>query len=361
MPDLHDSVAGPPAARPLLPTAVAAPRPHGPAPAGHGPHFAGAEAVDVSVCIANWNCRDLLRDCLRSLRAQPPGIRLEIIVVDNNSQDGAADMVARDFPEVLLLRNRSNRGFARANNQAAELARGQYLFFLNNDTLVPPGTLRRLLDFCESHPGVGMVGPRLRDGQGRLQVSYRQRPTLATLLHRTVLLRWTGLLHRVYNHYRRYLFDPYHTRQVDILMGAAMFLPREVFFTCGPWDEDFAFGGEDLELSVRVGRHYRVVYLPSAEIIHYGRMSTRQHIGFATTQMIVGFARYLRKSGASPTGLFLYKLIVTLDAPVQLVTRSVEYLWRRLRNREDKAQKTLLALRGLGHFLAWGLAPFWKA
>jgi GT2 family glycosyltransferase len=316
--------------------------------------------VDVSVCIANWNCRELLRACLESLHDHPQGVSVETIVVDNASRDGAADMVAAEFPEVVLVRNATNMGFARANNQAARKARGRYLFFLNNDTVVPPGTLRTLFDYAEAHPEAGMIGPRLRDGSGRFQVSYRQRPTLRTLLHRTGLVRWTGLLRAAYRKYRREDFDPTTTRAVDMLMGAAVLLPRERFFACGGWDEEFTFGGEDLDLSVRVNREARVVYLPEAEITHYGRVSTRQHIGYASSQMMIGFARYLRKTGCSRLALGLYKLVVTLDAPVQIVGKGLQYLWRRLRGRKD-AEKSRLALHGFAHFLLKGLVPFWRA
>jgi GT2 family glycosyltransferase len=315
--------------------------------------------IDVSVCIANWNCRDMLKTCLESLQDQSPGVRLETIVVDNGSSDGAADMVAREFPEVILIRNPGNAGFARANNQAARRASGRYLFFLNNDTVVPAGALRRLLAYAETHPEVGLIGPRLRDGAGRLQVSYRSRPTLPTFLHRTSLLRWTGVLKGAYQRYRREEFDPNHTRRVQVLMGAAMFLPRDVFFQCGPWHESYVFGGEDLELCARVGREYAVVYLSSVEITHFGRVSTRQHIGFAFTNMVIGFARYLRRDGCSPETLLAYKVIVTMDAPVQLVGKALQYLWRRLRGRRDKARKSLVAMRGFGHFLAKGLLEFW--
>jgi GT2 family glycosyltransferase len=339
--------------------------PRGPRPAGNRPawvdSFLEAGPVDVSVCIANWNCRDLLRACLESLHDQPQGVRLETVVVDNGSADGAADMVAREFAEVVLQRNPSNLGFARANNQAAARARGRYLLFLNNDTVVPEGTLGRLVAYAEAHPEVGMVGPRLRDGLGQPQVSYRQRPNLAVLLHRTSLLRWTGLLREAYRRYRRQEFDPDGTRAVEVLMGAAMFLPREVFFEAGGWDEDFTFGGEDLDLSLRVGRSRPVVYHPRVEITHYGRVSTRQHIGYASTHMAVGFARYLRKSGCSPWGLLAYKALVSLDAPVQLVIKGAQYLWRRARGRHDKAEKSLLAFRGLAYFLRRGLVTFWRA
>jgi GT2 family glycosyltransferase len=323
--------------------------------------FLDEGSIDVSVCIANWNCRELLRACLESLHDQPQGVRLETIVVDNASEDGAADMVTEEFPEVILVRNGHNAGFARANNQAARRARGKYLFFLNNDTVVPAGALRRLFDYAEAHPRVGMIGPRLRDGQGQLQVSYRLQPTLRTLLHRTHLLRWTRLLRRSYRQYRRNAFDPNRTRRVPVLMGAAMFLSRGRFFDCGAWDEDFTFGGEDLDLSLRVQRLGGLIYYPEVEITHYGRVSTRQHIGYVSENMAIGFVRYLRKCGYSRSAVFTYKLVVTLDAPVQWLCKGLQYLWRRLKGPRDKAKKSLLACHGAGHFLTRGLTSFWKA
>jgi N-acetylglucosaminyl-diphospho-decaprenol L-rhamnosyltransferase len=324
-------------------------------------HFQAKGIADVSVCIASWNCRNLLRNCLNSLLRQPQGVSLQVIVVDNASADGAADMVEEEFPEVSLLRNPENLGFARANNQAAARAHGDCLFFLNNDTVIPPGTLRRLVEYCSQHPEIGILGPGLRDGMGRLQVSYRRRPSVQALLHRTSLLRWTGLFKSRYGHYRRGEFDPCKTRQVDVLMGAAMFMPRSAFLECGGWDEEFTFGGEDLDLSLRVGRRRPLVFYPDVEIVHFGRVSTRQHIGFASSQMAIGLLRYLRKAGHTSPALFLYKSAITLDAPLQVIMKAFQYLWRRVRGDADKAAKSLLALRGSLHFLFRGLIPFWQA
>src|SRR5262249_39053077 len=131
--------------------------------------------------------------------------------------------------------------------------------------------------------------------------------------------------------------------------------------SCGGWDEDYTFGGEDLDLSLRVGERHAVIYHPAVEITHFGRASTRQHIGFASAEMTIGFAKYLRKAGCPRPALWLYKAIVTLDAPVQFAGKGLQYLWRRLRGRRGKAQKSLLALRGFGHFLRHCLWAFWRA
>jgi len=287
-------------------------------------------------------------------------VRLEVIVVDNASADGAADMVMREFPAVHLIRNPDNRGFARASNQAGRHARGHYVFFLNNDTRVPPGTIRKLVEYLNANADVGMVGPRLRDGQGNIQVSCRPRPTVATLLHRTCLLRWTGLLRSSYLDYRRREFDPETTRAVDVLMGAAIMMGRAHFLAWGGWDEDFTFGGEDMELSFRVNRRARVMFCPEAEIIHFGRASTRQHVRFASLNIAIGLVQYLRKTGASRASIWLYKLVQTLDAPVSLLVTTAEYLLRLLRGHR-KAKKSLNAVLALRHFLVRGLVPFWRA
>lgn len=316
---------------------------------------------DVSVCIVNWNCREHLQGCLQSLREAALEASLEVLVVDNGSTDGAADMVSELFPEVTLIRNTENVGFSRANNQAAQRARGRYLFFLNNDTVVPPGTLCGLLDYARSHPDVGIIGPQLQDERQRPQLSWRTCPTLPALLHRITWLGWTRLFRQGYRRYRgRDGVDLAAPRPVEILMGAALFMPRSVFRACGAWDEDYTFGGEDIDLCDRVGRSYRVIYHPGLAIVHFGRVSSRQHIGFSYSHTVIGVTRFLKKRGCSPAGLLFYKLSLTLDAPLRWLGHAIRYGWRRVRGQPHRAAKSRLVMRALEHFLWHSLPSLWR-
>jgi len=352
------------AAAPVLPAAGPAPvaqaRPAGPA-GGADPPAAAPGAVDVSVCIANWNCAGLLRRCLRSLFENPQGVRFEVVVVDNTSTDGAAEMVAAEFPHVTLIRNAENRGFAAASNQAAARAAGRYLFFLNNDTEVPPQTLRRLLDHAAADPAAGMLGPRLRGPGGAVQISYRRRPTVAALLHKVSLVRWTGLFRSAYQEYRRGSFDPDGVRPVEVLMGPAVFVARDVFEAAGRWDERYRFGVEDIDLSTQVGKSRAVVYAGDVEVLHHGRASSRSNVRFVAPSVATGYVQFFRKSGVGRWPLCWYKLAVTLDAPVQLVGKVVEAAARRARGERAAAERSWSAARGVWAFLRHELARFWRA
>jgi GT2 family glycosyltransferase len=145
-------------------------------------------------------------------------------------------------------------------------------------------------------------------------------------------------------------------------MGAALLMPRAVFEQHGGWDEGFRFGVEDVEFSDRVGREQALVHLPGVEVIHFGRVSSRQNATFVAPNLMIGYARYLRKSGVSPTKLTLYKLVVTLDAPVQLVGKVFQFAWRKLtRAHTKKSEKSRLAIFGGWRFLTRELVRFWKA
>lgn len=314
----------------------------------------------VSVCIVNWNCRAHLRRCLRALTTRRQGVRLEVVVVDNASTDGAADMVARHFPRALLIRNAGNVGFARGCNQAARAARGRHLFFLNNDTEVPDGALGRLWAYARANPHIGLLGPRLRDGAGREQASARQRPTVAALLHRLALLRWTGLFRAAYRRFRgRHQGD--RTRPAEVLMGAALLISRRAFREVGGWDEGYTFGGEDIDLCHRVGQRRAVVYHPAVTVVHHGRVSSRRHAGYAHTHTLIGLARSLRRTGTRAAALWAYKAAFTLDLPLRAGLVAARWAWAKLRGREATARRAGLDLAGMAHFVRRGLGAFWRA
>ena len=220
----------------------------------------------------------------------------------------------------------------------------------------------KLVDYLETHAEAVIAGPCLRDGQGNVQISNRLRPTIATFLHRTLLLRWTGLFRRHYQAYRREtLAQARSAVPVEVLMGAALMVRRGPFMRMGAWDEAFPFGGEDMELCCRARQLGQVVYLPDVEITHFGRASTRQNVAFASTRIAAGFALFFRKTGSSSAALFGYKLAVTLDAPLQLFIRGAQYAWRRLRGKRRQAERSLASVREALAFLAVGLKQFWRA
>jgi GT2 family glycosyltransferase len=194
-----------------------------------------------------------------------------------------------------------------------------------------------------------------------VQTSYRRQPALATFLYRTWTLRVLCVCRSDYRTYRREAIDDSSPRDVEVLLGAAVALPRDIFEAVGGWDEAFTFGGEDLELCRRVRRFGRIVYVPEIEVTHLGSVSTKQHMGFASPNIAAGFVKFFRKAGASPTGLFFYKLVVTLDAPPRLLARSVQFVWRTLRARPRKAEKCRREVKGLVAFLLRGLPTFWRA
>lgn len=318
---------------------------------------------DVSICIVNWNGRDMLRNLLASLRDAEPGLSLQTIVVDNASTDDSLDRVPADFPDVALVRNDRNLGFAKANNQAADRATGRYLFFLNNDTIVKPGAIGRLVQFLDENPAHSAVGPRLVGKDGRPQHTGRNLPTMRALLHQRVMLfpRWTGLFRKAYRTYRYGDFDPDRTADVQQLAAAALLVRRDWFEACGCWDEGFEFGVEDVDLCVRLLKYGPIRYLADAEIVHLGRVSSQANYGFAYSTYECGYARYLRKHHPRPSAARWYKALVTADMPVRLTVLGGMTAGYALIFRRDAAARSWRRLSAAGGFAFRRLPRFWRA
>ncbi len=227
---------------------------------------------DLSICIVSYHARDLLRDCLRSIYGTVDSLSFEIIVVDNYSGDGAPEMLRDEFPDVRLLTNDENTGFTRPYNQAMRLTQGRYVVIINPDTLVLPNAIAELAGFLDSHPGVGIVGPKVLNRDGTLQKQCRRseaRPWDA-------ICYFSGLS-RLFPHDKRfagylmtYLSED-QTHEAEAISGSCMLIRRQVIDQIGYLDENFFAYQEDTDYCRRARlAGWKIFYDPSAQIIHYG-------------------------------------------------------------------------------------------
>ena len=230
--------------------------------------------MDLSVVTVNWNTRELLSQCLRSVYEMAVGVDLEVLVVDNGSTDGSFEMVRREFPQVRLIENAENVGFARANNQAMASSHGRYLLLLNSDAVVRSGALQALCRFMDQWAEAGIVGGKLINPDGSFQASYMDFPTI-----RDEVL----LLTKLYRLFRSPYFPshpPAESQQVseaDWVPGACLMIRRETLEQVGGLDEDYFMYSEEVDWCWRVKRSgWKVFYLPEAEVLHWGGQSIRQ-------------------------------------------------------------------------------------
>ncbi len=226
----------------------------------------------MSVVIVNWNTRDLLRNCLRSLPWASEALALQVIVVDNASEDDSAAMVGCEFPGVTLLVNPTNVGFVRANNQGLEAATGDLLFMLNSDTEVRAGCIERLAQVAAGDSRIGVVGPRLLNTDGTHQVSVAPFPRV---LYRLLPSRFEHAYNRGVE--ARVLATVGDMARVDWVSGAAMLLRRDVLARVGPLDERYYMWYDDIDWCQKLRQAgYERVFVADAVVVHHGRQSGRK-------------------------------------------------------------------------------------
>ena len=249
--------------------------------------------VDLSIVIVSWNVRDLLRQCLLSVLANLQ--TCEVIVVDNVSTDGSAEMVRAEFPDAHLIVNTENRGFPAANNQGITVAQGRYVLILNPDTKVVGDALATMVAYADANPDVGVVGPQLLNEDGSVQSSRRRFPTLAIALLESTWLQPCAPRRLLERYYVQDQPDG-ATLDVDWVKGAALMARRDAIERVGLMDEGYFMYSEELDWCRRfTDAGWRVVYLPAARIVHYGGKSsdqvvTSRHIHFQTSKV-----RYFHK------------------------------------------------------------------
>jgi hypothetical protein len=271
--------------------------------------------TDVSIVIVNWNTRELLRQCLRSVASQAGPLSLELFVVDNGSSDGSPEMVKREFPHVNLIENQHNLGFARACNQALRQARGKAAMLLNSDAQLLPGSLQTLYGHLNQRLNYGAVGAQLVDEDGSLQNAVDHFPTLITELGNKSLLKI--LFPTWYPGKRSGFTEPV---EVPSLIGAAMMVRREVLEKVGLLDEEYFFFMEETDWCYRMRQQgWKIIHLPHARILHLGgrtakKFSWRSKVEYYRSRYL--FFRKHRSRLATAilaAGLFL-KIIFGLSA-----------------------------------------------
>lgn len=301
-----------------------------------------AEPADVSVIIVNWNACALLAGCLHALLIQE-GVTKQMIVVDNASTDGSVEMMHARFPEVTLLANARNRGFAVANNQGARLAAGRYLLLLNPDTEFPPAGLATLVHFADAHPDAAVIGPRLLNADGTQQRSaWRGFPSQGTALADALYLwklPWLPIS-------RASELTPNELRlpqPVDHLLGACLLIRRAAWESIGPLDERFFLFLEETDWCRRArAAGWQVLYTPEPGITHFGQQSMRQVPIHSLPHLYRSTCIFYRKQHARPGGgLALLKIIMALAVVVRLGLWTVRYGRATQANARRQAARTL--------------------
>jgi N-acetylglucosaminyl-diphospho-decaprenol L-rhamnosyltransferase len=248
------------------------------APAGGlAPVSSGRPAL--TVVVVNYNVRELLRDCLRSLEANEGRDSFEVIVVDNCSSDGSAEMVTAEFPDVRLIVSERNDGFAAANNLGIQAAGNPpYVMLLNPDTVVPSDALSRMLEYMDAHPEVGVLGPKLVLGDGRLDLACRRSfPDPRIAFYHAFGLDRLFPRSREFARYNLTFLDEDSLAEVDCVVGAAMMVRASAIARAGLLDDAFFMYGEDLDWAFRIRQAgWKVIYNPDVVIVHYKGQSSRQ-------------------------------------------------------------------------------------
>lgn len=233
--------------------------------------------IDLSISIVNWNVKELLKKCLNSILENKDNLNIEIFVVDNNSKDGSQDMVKKDFPQVKLIENKSNVGYAAANNKALKFSKGKYILLLNPDTEIKPKAIRNMIDFMESNPRAGAIGPKLLNPDGTLQRSCVSFPTLETALYNALFLDALLPKSKIFGKYNMGYWNHNDLREVDQPMGAALMVRKKTIDQIGLMDEYNLFWFDEVDWCHEIKKHgWKIYYFPDAQVLHHKGQSFKK-------------------------------------------------------------------------------------
>lgn len=252
--------------------------------------------VDLSVIVLSYNTRKLLQQCLTSLIGSSPSLRVKIIVVDNASVDGSPEMVEQEFPQVRLIINQANVGFAKGNNIGLKEAEGDFVLFLNSDTKVEPGGLKEAVDFMRTDEKIGALSAKTLLASGKIDPDcHRGFPTPWASITYFLGLEKLFPQSRLFGQYHQLYLGLDRNHEIDAGAGAFMMIRREIIKKVGSWDEKYFFYGEDLDFFYRIKQAgYKVMFYAKPLLIHYKGASSglrKESKGISTRENRLRVAR----------------------------------------------------------------------
>ncbi len=286
--------------------------------------------MKLSIIIVNYNVRHFLEQCLNSVGKATANISAEVFVVDNNSPDDSVKMVKENFPEVIIIQNKENVGFSKANNQAIELAKGEYILLLNPDTVVEEDTFEKCIQFMDAHPNGGGLGVKMIDGNGNfLPESKRGLPTPAVSFYKIFGFSKLFKKSKVFSKYHLGYLKEDEINEIEVLSGAFMWMRKSVLNKVGYLDEAFFMYGEDIDLSYRIILGgYKNYYFPEAKIIHYKGESTKKgninYVFVFYNAMIIFSKKHFAKKAKAFS--FFINIAIYLRAFIALLFRFIAKL-----------------------------------
>ncbi len=292
--------------------------------------------MKLSIVIVNYNVAYFLEQCLKSVEVAVQEMdavfganSCEVFVVDNNSVDGSQQMVQQKFPNVLLIDNKKNLGFSKANNQAMRISKGEYVLLLNPDTLVEAITFTKVVQFMDENPSAGGLGVQMIDGKGRfLPESKRGLPTPWVAFYKIFGLSKLFPSSKKFGRYHLTFLSKEETHEIEVLSGAFMLMRNEALKKVGLLDEDYFMYGEDIDLSYRIIKGgYKNYYFPHTKIIHYKGESTKKgsvNYVFVFYRAMIIFARKHFNQKHAKAFSFLINFAIYLRASLAILSRFVK-------------------------------------
>lgn len=269
---------------------------------------------ELSIVVISFNTREMTHDCLSSVVSGLGDLSAELIVVDNASTDGSADMIAQSFPQATLIRNTDNRGFAAANNQAFKVAKGHFILLLNSDTLVLGNVLSRSVAFLRENPSVAAMGCRVLNPDRTLQRTCSMEPSLLNLT--LMLFALDKLRHpRWFGRYQYRHWDRLSQKDVEVISGCYLMTRATIFASVGALDESFFFFGEETDWCMRVRKAgWRCTLAPIGEIIHYGGGSVKKLNHSRDVMLTDALVRLHRKHHGRLVSALIWMVLFTFNS-----------------------------------------------